>query len=84
MTPEQIDLDKGEKFLKENNIKFLLAQFVDIHGAAKTKMVPARCLKDIVKNGAGFAGFASWGLGMEPHDPDFMGRGDLKTLTVLP
>jgi len=84
MTPEQLDLDKGEKFLKENNIKFLLAQFVDIHGAAKTKMVPARCLKDIVKNGAGFAGFATWGLGMQPHDPDFMGRGDLKTLTVLP
>ncbi len=84
MTPEQIDLDKGEKFLQDNDVKFLLAQFVDIHGSAKTKMVPARCLKDIVKNGAGFAGFASWGLGMEPHDPDFMGRGDLSTLTLLP
>ena len=44
MTPEQIDLDQGEKFLAENNIKYLLAQFVDIHGAAKTKMVPAQNL----------------------------------------
>ena len=84
MVQAQEDLEQGEKFLKDNNVKFLLAQFVDIHGAAKTKMVPARCLKDIVKAGAGFAGFATWGMGMEPHDPDFMARGDLKTLTLLP
>jgi len=84
MTPEQLALEKGEKFLEENNVKFLLAQFVDIHGAAKTKMVPARQLKSIVKTGAGFAGFATWGMGMEPHDPDFMARGDLNTLTLLP
>jgi glutamine synthetase len=85
MSPEQqTALEEGEKFLEDNNIKFLLAQFVDIHGAAKTKMVPARQLKAIVKNGAGFAGFATWGMGMEPHDPDFMARGDLNTLTLLP
>jgi glutamine synthetase len=84
MELDQAALAEGEKFLKDNNIKFLLAQFVDIHGAAKTKMVPARCLKNIVKTGAGFAGFATWGMGMEPHDPDFMARGDLNTLTLLP
>lgn len=85
MSPEQqTALAEGEKFLKDNNVKFLLAQFVDIHGAAKTKMVPARQLKAIVKTGAGFAGFATWGMGMEPHDPDFMARGDLNTLTLLP
>jgi glutamine synthetase len=84
MVQAQEDLEQGERFLKDNNVKFLLAQFVDIHGAAKTKMVPARCLRDIVKAGAGFAGFATWGMGMEPHDPDFMARGDLKTLTLLP
>ncbi|MEH6358123.1 MAG: type III glutamate--ammonia ligase [Pseudomonadales bacterium] len=85
MSPEQqAALAEGEKFLKDNNVKFLLAQFVDIHGAAKTKMVPARQLKAIVKTGAGFAGFATWGMGMEPHDPDFMARGDLSTLTLLP
>jgi glutamine synthetase len=85
MSPEQqAALAEGEKFLEDNNVKFLLAQFVDIHGAAKTKMVPARQLKAIVKTGAGFAGFATWGMGMEPHDPDFMARGDLNTLTLLP
>ena len=49
--------------------RHLLAQFVDIHGAAKTKSVPANCLMDVVEKGAGFAGFAVSGLGMQPHDP---------------
>lgn len=52
-----------EQFIKDNNIKYVLAQFVDIHGVAKTKSVPAQYLMDIVNKGAGFAGFAVWGLG---------------------
>ena len=56
MTPEA-----AKKFLTENNVKFILAQFVDIHGVAKTKSVPANCLMDIVETGAGFAGFAVYG-----------------------
>ncbi|MDO6459631.1 type III glutamate--ammonia ligase [Granulosicoccaceae sp. 1_MG-2023] len=73
-----------EKFLSDNDIKYILAQFVDIHGVAKTKSVPAHCLNDVVEKGAGFAGFAVWGMGMEPHGPDFMARGDLSTLSVVP
>ena len=59
MNPEQ-----AKKFLQDNNIKFVLAQFVDIHGVAKTKAVPANCLMDVVNEGAGFAGFAVWGMGL--------------------
>ena len=44
--------------LQDNGIEFLLAQFVDIHGAAKVKMVPANCLDDMIDSGAGFAGAA--------------------------
>lgn len=84
MSYEKTGLEEAKQFLSQNNIKYLLAQFVDIHGVPKTKMVPVRCLEDIVQGGAGFAGFATWGLGMEPHDPDFMARGDLNTLTLLP
>ncbi|MGH1538902.1 MAG: type III glutamate--ammonia ligase [Arenicella sp.] len=73
-----------EKFISENNIKYILAQFVDIHGVAKTKSVPASHLMSVVESGAGFAGFAVWGLGMEPHGPDFMARGDLDTLSIVP
>ncbi len=79
MTPEA-----AKKFIAENNVKFILAQFVDIHGVAKTKSVPANCLMDIVETGAGFAGFAVWGLDMEPHHPDFMAKGDLRTLSLVP
>lgn len=71
-------------FIKDNGIKYILAQFVDIHGVAKTKSVPASCLMDVVEKGAGFAGFAVCGLGMEPHVPDFMAKGDLNTLSIVP
>ncbi len=79
MTPEA-----AETFIVENGIKYVLAQFVDIHGVAKTKSVPASHLKHVVEDGAGFAGFAVWGLGMEPHGPDFLARGDLSSMTVVP
>lgn len=75
---------ESEKFIADNDIKYVLAQFVDIHGVAKTKSVPASCLMDVVEKGAGFAGFAVWGMGMEPHGPDFMARGDLNTLSAVP
>lgn len=79
MTPEQ-----AKQFLAEHQIKFVLAQFVDIHGAAKTKAVPANHFDDILNPGAGFAGFAVWGLGMQPNSPDFMAVGDPATLSLVP
>ena len=72
------------ELIKEHDIRYLLAQFVDIHGAAKTKSVPANCLMDVVEKGAGFAGFAVSGLGMQPHGPDFMAKGDLNSLSLVP
>jgi glutamine synthetase len=79
MTP-----DEARKWLKETNIKFILAQFVDIHGSAKAKAVPVSHLDDVLTSGAGFAGFAIWGLGMGPHGPDYMAVGDLATLMPIP
>jgi glutamine synthetase len=79
MTPEE-----AKKFIEDNNVKYILAQFVDIHGVAKTKSVPSHCLMDVVEEGAGFAGFAVWGMGQEPHSPDFMAKGDLNTLSLVP
>ena len=70
-------------YLKKNDIQFILAQFVDIHGVAKTKSVPVGHLEMILTDGAGFAGFAIWGYGMGPDGPDLMYRGDLKTLVKM-
>jgi glutamine synthetase len=71
-------------FLRKNDVRFVLAQFVDIHGVAKTKSVPVSHFQDILEEGAGFAGFALWGFGMQPHHPDYMARGELNTLSLVP
>ncbi|HET6878548.1 MAG TPA: type III glutamate--ammonia ligase [Pirellulales bacterium] len=79
MTP-----DEAQAFLADHQVKYVLAQFVDIHGVAKTKSVPVAHFHDILRDGAGFAGFAVWGLGQEPHDADYMAVGDLDTLSLVP
>src|SRR3984893_7883542 len=70
--------------LKQDGIEFILVQFVDVHGAAKVKMVPASCLDDAIDTGAGFAGGAVWGVGQGPHSHDMMARIDLDSYTPLP
>ena len=79
-----MNLKQAQKFLKDHDIRYVLAQFVDVHGVAKTKSVPVSHFEDILTSGAGFAGFAIWGMGMAPHDPDYIGIGDLSTLSVVP
>lgn len=79
MTPVQ-----AKKLFAEHAIRYVLAQFVDIHGAAKAKAVPVEHYAMVTGEGAGFAGFAVWGLGMTPDGPDFMAVGDPKTLSPVP
>jgi glutamine synthetase len=79
MTP-----DEAKQFFAEHQTRYVLAQFVDIHGAAKAKAVPVEHYDMVVTDGAGFAGFAVWGLGMGPHGPDFMGVGDSTTISDIP
>jgi len=71
-------------WLEQHRIKFVLAQFVDIHGAAKAKAVPAAHLRMVLEEGAGFAGFAIWGLGLGPEGADYMAVGDPSTLAPMP
>lgn len=78
------DLAAAKNFLVSNNVKYVLAQFVDIHGVAKVKSVPAAHLESILNTGAGFAGGAIWGMGILPNGPDYMAVGDLSTLSLLP
>ncbi|MCB2186007.1 MAG: type III glutamate--ammonia ligase [Deltaproteobacteria bacterium] len=70
--------------MRGDGIEFVLAQFVDIHGAPKVKQVPVEFFDAIVDNGAGFAGAAVWGLGQGPDGHDLMGRADLATYARLP
>ena len=79
MTPE-----KAKQWFEQHQTRYVLAQFVDIHGAAKAKAVPVEHYDMVISDGAGFAGFAVWGLGMGPHGPDFMGVGDPTTICDVP
>ncbi len=72
------------KRMEEDRIEYILTQFVDIHGAAKVKMVPVTHFDDVLDVGAGFAGGAVWGLGQGPHSHDMLARIDLDSYTPLP
>jgi glutamine synthetase len=73
-----------ESRFQTDGITSLLIQFVDIHGAAKVKLVPATSLRAVTEVGAGFAGGAVWGMGQGPHSHDMCARADLATYTPLP
>ncbi len=70
--------------MDEDKIEYVLAQFVDINGSPKVKMVPASHLDDVVDAGAGFAGAALPGMGQGPHSHDMLARIDLDTYTPVP
>ena len=52
---------------KQKKIKYFLISFVDLFGVLRSKLVPAQAISEMQKNGAGFAGFATW-LDMTPAD----------------
>jgi len=78
------DVKAAQAYLTANNVSYVLAQFVDIHGVAKAKSVPVAHLNSVLTDGAGFAGFAIWGVGIQPNGPDFMAVGDLSTISLVP
>ena len=71
------------KAAKEKGIKYFLISFVDLFGVLRSKLVPARAIKAMQKEGAGFAGFAVW-LDFTPADPDMAAMPDPNSLTILP
>jgi glutamine synthetase len=77
------DRELIRELMKEDGVEFILAQFVDIHGSAKVKMVPASSLDGVLDDGAGFAGAAVWGVGQGPHSHDMMARIDQDSYTPL-
>ena len=68
---------------KSKKIKYFLISFVDLFGVLRSKLVPANAIKDMQKNGAGFAGFATW-LDMSPADTDMFAIPDPSSLIQLP
>jgi glutamine synthetase len=71
------------KVAKDRGIKYFLISYVDLFGAMRAKLVPARAIGEMAKNGAGFAGFATW-LDMTPANSDMFAVPDAESLIQLP
>jgi glutamine synthetase len=68
---------------KKKSIEYFLISFVDLFGVLRAKLVPARAIAMMQRDGAGFAGFATW-LDMTPADPDMFAKPDPASLIQLP
>ncbi len=75
-----IDLAKEAK---SKGIEYFLISFTDLFGVMRAKLVPASAIGGMQKNGAGFAGFASW-LDMTPANSDMFAVPDPDSLIQLP
>ncbi len=75
-----IDLEAAAK---KQGIRYFLISYTDLFGAQRAKLVPASAIAGMARNGAGFAGFATW-LDMSPADPDLFAVPDPATLIQLP
>ena len=71
------------KIAKQKKIKYFLISFVDLFGVLRSKLVPAQAINEMQRDGAGFAGFATW-LDMTPADSDMFGVPDPNSLIQLP
>ncbi|MEJ1159520.1 type III glutamate--ammonia ligase [Prosthecomicrobium sp. N25] len=74
------DLDQ---FARDNGIKYFLISYTDLAGGQRAKLVPSQAIAEMAKEGAGFAGFATW-LDMTPADPDMLAVPDPASAVQLP
>ena len=68
---------------KERGIRYFMISYTDLFGGQRAKLVPAAAIADMQKDGAGFAGFATW-LDMTPAHPDMLAMPDAAAVIQLP
>ena len=68
---------------KDRGIRYFMISFTDLFGGQRAKLVPAAAIAEMQKDGAGFAGFATW-LDMTPAHPDMFGMPDPAGIIQLP
>jgi glutamate---methylamine ligase len=72
-----------EKVAKDRKIKYFLISYTDLFGVTRAKLVPAAAIGAMQRDGAGFAGFATW-LDQTPAHPDLFAKPDPESLIQLP
>ena len=70
-------------YARENGIKYFMISYTDLFGGQRAKLVPAEAIADMQKDGAGFAGFATW-LDLTPAHPDLFAVPDAASVIRLP
>jgi len=71
------------QFAAESGVKYFMISYTDLFGAQRAKMVPAQAIAGMQKDGAGFAGFATW-LDLTPAHPDMLALPDPEAVIQLP
>jgi len=71
------------EFAKKRGVKYFMISYTDLFGGQRAKLAPAQAIADMEKDGAGFAGFATW-LDLTPADPDMLAAPDASSVIQLP
>ncbi|MDX8468255.1 type III glutamate--ammonia ligase [Mesorhizobium sp. VK23B] len=82
----KIDQSEGadlQEFARARNVKYFMVSYTDLFGGQRAKLVPAQAIADMQKEGAGFAGFATW-LDLTPAHPDMLAVPDPSSVIQLP
>ena len=72
--------------LAAQGVHTLIAQFTDMHGVAKGKLVPLANADELLTDGVGFSGPSIWGTGLPRtgRRAEYYGRGSASTARALP
>jgi glutamine synthetase type III len=71
------------EFAKKSGVKYFMISYTDLFGGQRAKLAPAQAISDMQRDGAGFAGFATW-LDLTPADPDMLALPDASSVIQLP
>ncbi|UJW87305.1 type III glutamate--ammonia ligase [Devosia sp. SL43] len=70
-------------FAQQRGVKYFLISYTDLFGGQRAKLVPSQAIADMERDGAGFAGFATW-LDLTPAHPDLFAVPDPSSVIQLP
>jgi glutamate---methylamine ligase len=68
---------------KSQGIRYFLISYLDLLGTSRSKLIPVAAIDEVCRQGAPFAGFATW-LDLTPADPDVFAKPDPNSLIQLP
>jgi glutamine synthetase type III len=77
-----VTLDLAE-YAADRGVKYFMISYTDLFGGQRAKLVPAQAIAEMQRDGAGFAGFATW-LDLTPAHPDVFALPDPTSVIQLP